>query len=81
VQPFADSRRVGDQERLAVRTGPRLAGSGDLGCPPDRPDVICRQRWSAFDVDFMPMDLLKRLVDHIRSGHFVPMRSGENHVR
>jgi hypothetical protein len=48
--------------------------------PPERLDVICRGCWSAFDVDSMPMDLLKRLVDHIRAGHFVPMRSGKRHV-
>jgi hypothetical protein len=48
--------------------------------PPERLDVICRGCWSAFDVDSMPMDLLRRLVDHIRDGHFVPMRSEERHV-
>lgn len=48
--------------------------------PPDRLDVMCRQCWSAFDVDSMPMDLLVRLVDHMCAGHFVSMRSGERHV-
>lgn len=50
--------------------------------PPDRLDVICRQCWSAFDLDSMPIDLLVRLVDHIRAGHFVPMRpnKGPRHV-
>jgi hypothetical protein len=38
--------------------------------PPDRLDVICRVCWFAFDLDSMPMDLLERLVDHIRTGHF-----------
>jgi hypothetical protein len=48
--------------------------------PPDRLDVICRACWSAFDLDSMPMDLLERLVDHIRAGHFTPLRGhGEWH--
>jgi hypothetical protein len=41
--------------------------------PPDRLDVICRQCWGVFDLDGMPFDLLERLVDHVRGGHFVPL--------
>ena len=48
--------------------------------PPDRLDAVCRQCRTAFDVDSMPWDLLARLVEHLRAGHFVPMRSGERHV-
>jgi hypothetical protein len=44
--------------------------------PPDRLDVICRHCWAVFDLDSMPMDLLKRLVQHVVAGHFKPLRTG-----
>ena len=54
---------------LAVCPHPTGAVFGKID-PPDRLDVICRGCGCAFDLDSMPLDLLERLVNHIRARHF-----------